>query len=58
MREEILIVEDDTSLAEPITLHLNDQGYATEHVADGQRGLGAGTRRITPVIVRVTITQN
>jgi len=39
MREEILIVEDDTSLAETITLHLNDQGYATEHVADGQRGL-------------------
>ena len=35
MREEILIVEDDTSLAETITLHLNDQGYATEHVADG-----------------------
>ncbi|SVD36759.1 uncharacterized protein METZ01_LOCUS389613 [marine metagenome] len=39
MPEEILIVEDDTSLAELITLHLNDQGYATEHVADGQRGL-------------------
>ena len=39
MREEILIVEDDTSLAELITLHLNDQGYATEHVADAQRGL-------------------
>ena len=39
MHEEIFIVEDDTNLAELITLHLNDQGYDTEHVADGQRGL-------------------
>ena len=39
MDEKILIVEDDTSLAELIALHLGDQGYETEHVADGQRGL-------------------
>ena len=39
MREKILIVEDDTSLAELIALHLDDLDYETERVADGQRGL-------------------
>ena len=39
MREKILIVEDDTSLSELVALHLDDLGYETERVADGQRGL-------------------
>ena len=47
MHEEIFIVEDDTNLAELITLHLNDQGYATQHVADGLEVCKRPRRRVS-----------
>lgn len=47
--KRILIVEDDDNIAELLRMHLSDEGYDVEHVADGRLGLaaverGAGTR--------------
>ena len=35
----ILIIEDDTEIAELISIHLNDLGYSTDHAEDGRSGL-------------------
>lgn len=39
MPERILIVEDDDEIAGLVQLHLGDQGYAVERLANGARGL-------------------
>jgi DNA-binding response OmpR family regulator len=39
MTKQVLIVEDDENIAEVLRLHLHDEGYATEHAADGTRGM-------------------
>ena len=38
--KRILIVEDDDNIAELLRMHLSDEGYDVEHVADGRLGLG------------------
>ena len=38
-KKRILIVEDDTHIAELLRLHLHDEGYQVEHAADGNAGL-------------------
>ena len=40
-RKRILVVEDDAHIAELLRMHLHDEGYAVEHVADGNEGLHA-----------------
>ncbi len=42
--KRILIVEDDAHIAELLRMHLRDEGYAVEHVADGHAGLAAALR--------------
>ncbi|QPW28161.1 response regulator transcription factor [Edwardsiella ictaluri] len=37
--KRILVVEDDTLIAELLTLHLCDEGYRVTHAADGDRGM-------------------
>lgn len=37
--KRILVVEDDTLIAELLTLHLCDEGYQVTHAADGDRGM-------------------
>lgn len=39
MPERILLVEDDDEIAGLVQLHLGDQGYAVERLANGARGL-------------------
>ncbi len=39
MTKQVLIVEDDEHIAEVLRLHLHDEGYVTEHAADGTRGM-------------------
>ena len=39
MAETILIVEDETSLAEDLEVYLRHEGYRTERAADGRRAL-------------------
>ena len=38
MPERILLVEDDDEIAGLVQLHLGDQGYAVERLANGARG--------------------
>lgn len=42
--KRILIVEDDDNIAELLRMHLSDEGYDVEHVADGRLGLAAVER--------------
>ncbi|MEX8194247.1 winged helix-turn-helix domain-containing protein [Comamonas guangdongensis] len=42
--KRILIVEDDGNIAELLRMHLSDEGYEVEHVADGNQGLAAVER--------------
>ena len=42
--KRILIVEDDGNIAELLRMHLSDEGYEVEHVADGIQGLAAVER--------------
>lgn len=37
--KRVLIVEDDTHIAELLRMHLQDEGYAVQHAADGNAGL-------------------
>ena len=37
--KRILLIEDDTHIAEVVALHLRDEGYAVDHVTDGNAGL-------------------
>jgi len=39
--KRVLIVEDDAPIAELLRMHLRDEGYAVEHVADGHAGMRA-----------------
>ncbi|MGE8320824.1 MAG: response regulator transcription factor [Comamonas sp.] len=39
--KRVLIVEDDAHIAELLRMHLRDEGYAVEHVADGHAGMRA-----------------
>jgi two-component system phosphate regulon response regulator PhoB len=38
-QQRVLIIEDDTSLAEVLAYNLKEAGYVTIHAADGQEGL-------------------
>ncbi|MFE1570922.1 response regulator transcription factor [Comamonas odontotermitis] len=42
--KRILIVEDDEHIAELLRMHLSDEGFDVEHVADGRLGLEAVER--------------
>ena len=42
--KRILIVEDDEHIAELLRMHLSDEGFDVEHVADGRLGLAAVER--------------
>lgn len=42
--KRILIVEDDEHIAELLRMHLSDEGFDVEHVADGHLGLAAVER--------------
>ena len=37
--KRVLIVEDDAHIAELMRMHLQDEGYAITHAADGDAGL-------------------
>jgi DNA-binding response OmpR family regulator len=37
--KRVLLVEDDTHIAEIVALHLRDEGYVVEHATDGNAGL-------------------
>jgi len=37
--KRVLLVEDDRDIAEVVSLHLRDEGYAVEHAVDGTAGL-------------------
>jgi two-component system alkaline phosphatase synthesis response regulator PhoP len=37
--EKVLIIEDDSEIADVIRIHLKDSGLVTEHAADGRTGL-------------------
>ena len=37
--KRVLIVEDDTHIAELMGMHLQDEGYAITHAADGDAGM-------------------
>ncbi|MBT5828623.1 MAG: response regulator transcription factor [Candidatus Latescibacteria bacterium] len=39
MTDKILLVEDDTDIAELLDLHIQDLGYDLDHAADGEVGL-------------------
>jgi two-component system, OmpR family, alkaline phosphatase synthesis response regulator PhoP len=39
MADKILLVEDDTDIAELLDLHIQDLGYSLDHAADGEVGL-------------------
>ncbi|GGX14114.1 DNA-binding response regulator [Pigmentiphaga litoralis] len=39
IQKRVLIVEDDTHIAELLRMHLHDEGYQVEHAADGTAGL-------------------
>lgn len=39
IQKRVLIVEDDTHIAELLRMHLQDEGYQVEHAADGDAGL-------------------
>ena len=39
--KRVLIVEDDAHIAELLRMHLRDEGYTVEHVADGHAGMRA-----------------
>ena len=39
--KRVLVVEDDAHIADLLTLHLQDEGYAVTHAADGHAGLRA-----------------
>src|SRR5262245_12421756 len=39
MTKQVLIVEDDETIAELLRLHLHDEGYTVEHAADGEAGM-------------------
>ena len=39
MPDKILLVEDDTDIAELLDLHIQDLGYDLDHAADGEVGL-------------------
>jgi DNA-binding response OmpR family regulator len=39
IHKRVLIVEDDTHIAELLRMHLHDEGYQVEHAADGTAGL-------------------
>ncbi len=49
--KRVLIVEDDAPIAELLRLHLQDEGYAVEHAADGHAGLDAIERGAWDAIV-------
>ena len=37
--KRVLVVEDDAHIAELLTMHLHDEGYAVTHAADGHAGV-------------------
>lgn len=39
MDKRILIIEDDSNIANLVTIHLRDLGFTMEHAVDGQEGL-------------------
>ena len=39
MPDKILLVEDDTDIAELLDLHIQDLGYDLDHAADGEVGI-------------------
>jgi two-component system, OmpR family, response regulator QseB len=47
----VLIVEDDTTLADMLTRLLTDEGYEVESALDGQRGLHLGLTQSYDVVV-------
>ena len=47
----VLIVEDDTALADMLTRLLTNEGYAVESAVDGQRGLHLGLTQPYDVVV-------
>jgi two-component system response regulator QseB len=47
----VLLVEDDTTLADMLTRLLTDEGYQVESALDGQRGLHLGLTRSYDVLV-------
>lgn len=50
-RARLLLVEDDTQLADMLTRLLSAEGYDVEHAADGQRGLHLSLTRQYDVVV-------
>ncbi len=51
MPERILLVEDDDELAGLVQLHLGDQGYAVERLANGTRGLETALREDYELVI-------
>jgi two-component system, OmpR family, response regulator len=47
----ILLVEDDMELAQSVSAHFRDQGYAVHHCADGENGLASACEADYQVIV-------
>jgi two-component system response regulator QseB len=47
----VLLVEDDTALADMLTRLLTEEGYAVESAVDGQRGLHLGLTQSYDVVV-------
>ncbi|KTT22856.1 hypothetical protein NS201_23680, partial [Pseudomonas oryzihabitans] len=52
----LLIVEDDTALAELIATYLGRQGYAVTVIGRGDEALAA-VQRLRPQLVRIYYTQ-
>jgi two-component system, OmpR family, response regulator len=47
----ILLVEDDMELAQSVSAHFRDQGYAVQHCGDGESGLASACEADYQVIV-------
>ncbi|MFT5086573.1 MAG: two-component system alkaline phosphatase synthesis response regulator PhoP [Candidatus Latescibacterota bacterium] len=51
MPERILLVEDDDEIAGLVQLHLGDQGYTVERLANGARGLETALREDYELVI-------
>ena len=47
----ILVVEDESSIAEPLVFMLEREGFEVEHVADGSAAVEAFTRRGADLVI-------
>jgi DNA-binding response OmpR family regulator len=51
MKRRILIIEDNTDIADLVEFHLNELGYATERESEGETGLRRASEEVFDLIV-------